>query len=141
MDLFYLIQMTTRNKENARSIHTVQQLQPKQRALQNVDFISSRRIHPSNLTHNAIHESSLQTRNLAFESINLLPAVQRPTVIELQAAGNIRTSLGNAVIKLSQLPPSIKLGPQLLDLGSHRVPRDIALDRLRGGSGFLGSGV
>lgn len=41
MNLFYLIQMTSRNKENARSIHTVQQLSPANRPINRRDFISA----------------------------------------------------------------------------------------------------
>lgn len=115
---------------------------PKSGPIKRRDFTSSRCIpEPTNLTHNAIHESSLHACNLTLESIDLLPAVQRPTVIQLQAASNIRAGLGNSIIELHQLPPSIKLAPQLLDLGSYRVARDIALNNgLFGGSGLLRRG-
>lgn len=92
---------------------------------------------PPHLTHNTVHESSLHARNLTLESIDLLPAVQWPTVIQLQTASNIRPGLSNAFIKLGQLPPPIKLAPQLVDLCSYGVPRHITLGRLCGGGSRL----
>jgi hypothetical protein len=119
-------------RENAHSIHTVQQ--PQAQKSNPIKFRAFTSIHPKS-TNNPIHKSSLQTRNLTLKSINLLPAVQRPPIIQLQASSNLRPRLRNAIIQLRKLPPSLKLTPQLLDLRSYRIARGIALSGLCGGHG------
>jgi hypothetical protein len=90
------------------------------------------------LTDNAIHKCSLHTCNLLLKSINLLPAIQRPAIIQSQTTNNSRLGLGNTLVQISQLPAAIETSAERLDISVHRVARDTAvqlllLDVLNGG--------
>lgn len=88
---------------------------------QKAGFISQPRFHLENitLTNNTVHESLLHLSDLALERINLLPAIQRPTVIQPQATDNISLRLLNTLIQLGQLSPPIEPAAQLVDLACH----------------------
>lgn len=51
-------------------------------------------------THNPIHKALLKLRNLSLEILHLLPAIQRPSVIQSQTTSHIRLGLCNASIQL-----------------------------------------
>lgn len=82
----------------------------------------------NNLTDNAVHKGLLHPRNLPLERINLLPAVQRSTIMQPQATNNISLGPCNTLVQFSQLPPPIKPAAQLFNLAHHRVRRDIPVD-------------
>lgn len=79
----------------------------------------------SDLPNNTVHKSLLHFRNLPLERINLLPAIQRPTIIQPQTPNNISLGPRNVLIQLSQLSPPIQPAAQLVDLAHDRIPRDI----------------
>jgi hypothetical protein len=86
-------------------------------------------------TDNAIHKLLLKPSNLPLEPLNLLPTIQRPSVMQPQTSNNLLPRPLNLLIHLDELPPSLKLSTQLLNLRVHALPAEIAVDGLVGGGG------
>lgn len=96
----------------------------------------------SHLSNDTIHKSLLESRNLPLESLNFLVAVQRPSVVQPQAAHDIRLRAGDSLVQLGEFLPSVELIPQLLDLAVHRPARQVPVNGvvLRGEGGVFAAG-
>jgi hypothetical protein len=95
---------------------------------------------PSSSTTSPLYKSLLHLPNLSLELLNLLPAVQRPTVILPQARTHILTRLLDRRRDLLQLLARLKLGLQVHDLLLHAGVAASGV-RFRRGSGGLAGAV
>jgi hypothetical protein len=77
-----------------------------------------------------LHKVLLQPSNLLLESLDLLPAVQRPPVVLPQARDNSLLRLCDVLVGLLELLPLFQLRLQLLDLLCDAVPAHVLLSLL-----------
>lgn len=77
-----------------------------------------------------LDELFLQAADLLLEGLDLLPAVQRPSVVCPQTRHDGLLRLAHLGIHLLQLLPAGQLGSELLDLLGHAVPAHVLLPLL-----------
>ena len=73
------------------------------------------------LPHSPLNKAALHPRNLLLELLDLLPAIQRPTIIHPQTTNQVLFRLLNTLIRLLDLFPLFEFRLQRFDLFAYAV--------------------
>lgn len=77
------------------------------------------------LPNHSIHKRPLHLGHFLLELLHLLPAIQRPSIIQTQAPNHIGPGALDVLIQVRQLLPGLEFPSEPLNLLQHRLARRV----------------